>query len=297
MPSRSYFFITSHGFCATKWLSSVLSKHPDVFCTHSLGPHNKHGEPYSDREILENTVATIRNFDRPGIEIVNEQAPPALEKTVLGNVHGFTLQMLLRNVRLHPKIMAANPVRIANLVRHPVDWVHSATANWLAQSRFSAFARKGMIGALNRSGRLNPKTDLYATVWRLSEQYGFDPLSWETLAFVYGCDTLQDIAQDLRRCNALKIPVIEMEQCTQNREYLKSTMMDSLGIPKVDDDYLSSVFATKPQNAHARSKHGTAHKFSNWLPWQRSLFRQTFETSGSRPLHEAIGYEFSCIDR
>jgi len=299
---RSYFFIGSRGFCGTHWLASALNLHPQIYATHSLGPHNKLREEYTDREILENGAESVRNHWKNPVEVLTRQARAdrgdALPR-FLGNVHGYPFERLVRLRKRYGVRFGVQRVRLANLVRHPVDWVASGAANWRRQATFSVFARRAIIECLNRSGTLSTPYDLYDMVLALSREHGFDLMSWDTLAFVYCCETLPSIAADHAMARKMKVPEFRMEDLTQRPTELTvlvAWLTASAVLPGAA--FHRAVEKLQIRNSHRRRSQGakrarTKETWAAWEPWQRTLFQYCRELSKLNEMCDVHGYDLS----
>ncbi|KIN72035.1 hypothetical protein [Sulfitobacter guttiformis] len=126
--------ITSHGVSASAWTAAALNLHPEIFCVH--GTHLGEGDYEDDLnpEKIRRTqgvaglLAKLRivrtgamaRADAP-LNDVFESVEARSTLNVCGMVHTYRLR------DLH-KIPPPNggAIRVFNLVRHPVDLVHSA---------------------------------------------------------------------------------------------------------------------------------------------------------------------------
>ncbi len=293
----SYFFIGSRGFCGTRWLASALNLHPQIYATHSLGPHNKLREEYTDREILENSAESVRNHRKDPVVVLAQRAAAHQGTDLpqfLGNVHGYPLEQLVRHIRTYGGRLGRS--RVANLVRHPVDWVASGTANWRHQSSFSIFARKAMIESLNRSGTLSHPHDLYDHVLDLSRRHDFDLMDWNNLAFVYCCETLRFISLDLELARRIKVPVFRMEAITQNPIELTVLIGYITGARIIPgEEFHRVVEQLGVRNSHRRERRTLEQTWDGWAEWQRELFRHCLALSKLGGSCAELRYDLSFV--
>ncbi|MDP6934053.1 MAG: hypothetical protein QGG40_14105, partial [Myxococcota bacterium] len=123
VPRR--FIVTSPGYTATKWLAWALDQHPEIHCTHSAGVEPTDGD-YSLAELNLLVEEKFRVRDSTPLETFLARIErDALTAPCIGNVHRYNLTSLRRNQRRFP---LEGDVHVVNLVRHPVTWVASGTA-------------------------------------------------------------------------------------------------------------------------------------------------------------------------
>jgi len=272
MGARQRFIVTSPGYTATKWLAWALNEHPDIHCTHSAGVHpTDHDYSLAELNTLVEEKFGARD-DTPLEAFLARLEAEAPEAHVVGNVHRYNLTALSRN---RERFSGERAVRVVNLVRHPVDWVASGTAQMTRMS-------EGVE-------RIRDQIARHHEVHRaLHEELGMPQEAMpEDLAFAYLCHRLCLLAREARMQGVRHVP---MEAMTSDRDTFSSVVKAVSG-REAEEAYLDVVFQKGTIHAH-RGGPGlpSQETYDAWPPWRQRLFTHWACASGVFALYRTLGY-------
>lgn len=252
----TFFLVTSRGYTATKWIARVLSEHPAIYCNHSAGTEVFDRDyTAAELEAIVEDKWLVRDH-APVVEFL-ESLTTRKDATAFGNVHRYSLTSLRLNFDRFP---FGGKVRIANMVRHPVSWVESGTAQMMTMSQSVHYVRlqllKHFIAHRAMYRRVAAEADL---------------LAWETLSFFMMCFRLVEWAGEARD---RAVRHFRMEDITTDPRAFAGLVEHLSGIDiSGDAAYLERSLGHGKIHRHARSAEtGTGALWAGWQPWQRRVF-------------------------
>ena len=253
---ETFFIVTSPGYMATKWLAWSLNAHPEIYCNHSAGSDALERD-YSPAELEALAREKFQDRDkRPLEDFFDELARRAGEARARGNVHRYNLTALQRNLAHWAR---PRPFTCLNLVRHPVSWVASGTAQLSLLYRVSPVIR----------GRLRRHFGDYRTRYL---SLGTTPFpNPEELAFCYLCHRLLHLARESRFKGAIHR---RMESLTTDPEAFGEVVTLLTGL-RIDPggSYLRKVFDRGPIHRHRQDDaQPPLDTYRAWSPWRQRIF-------------------------
>ena len=272
MGAARRFIVTSPGYTATKWLAWALNEHPAIHCTHSAGVSpTDHAYSLEELDALVEEKFGARD-QIPLDQFLTELEADAPDAEAVGNVHRYNLSALARNREHFP---GAGAVRVVNLVRHPVDWIASGTAQMARMSEGVELIQRQICGHHERHGELHAAHD-----------FPVHP-SNEDLAFAYLCHRLCLLAREGALPGIRHVP---MEAMTTERDTFASVVKAVSG-RIAEESYLDSVFEKGAIHAHRSGAPASPReKFEGWLPWKRELFAHWARVSEVFSVYRGLGY-------
>jgi hypothetical protein len=192
------------------------------------------------------------------------------EAKYYGNVHGYTAKVVINKAAKCPP---DRPLKIANLLRHPVRIVNSG---------------------INRGYRAGPekRREFIARFAQEVKYYAIEPID-SNLNFMINVSHLDDYLAPLRCDRILQIP---LERFTKDGEFfcyvLRYLTSESLDIPR---SYLERIMNHPRINKHSDSnsaKLTSEQIFASWQAWQKDfMLRKLNEFSDVFPRLEELGYQ------
>jgi len=272
----NYFFITTNGNSASRWLAQTLNMHPDIICSHSparisIAMAYDHG--YSDSEFKE--IMQDESRKKIPTDILLNELEQIGKVRCFGNVHLFNLRQLRENI---DKNNHEKEFRVVDLVRHPVSFVQSGTYNMIRQGQYNT----DCITYLNNVYYRNKKLyDDFAPSYKLD----FNDLY--TLSFMANVMTLKSLSINMQIHEV--DDRITMEAITTNKtEYQRLVSFISGGEVCADDQYLNAVFSTKAVNKHKIRKKQIGYKeiYDSWDNCRHRTPSETPEILTGRHPHQ-----------
>ncbi len=284
---KTFFFITTNGHSASKWLAKTLNMHKDIICSHSSANTSiamVHDREYSDDE-LKQIMADETRKQIP-VDILLNELEEIGKVPCYGNVHLFNLRQLKENTQRNKPIKR---FCVVDLVRHPVSLVHSGTYNMIRQARYNIDRANYLKNIYYRNKKLY---DDFASIHKI------DLNNLDILAFMANVMTLKSLAtnmliQDVDR-------QITMEAITTSREeYKKLVNIISEGKVEADDHYLNAVFGVGAVNIHKPKKkfNGVKAIYNSWSKWRKEFFNLLVESTGIDKHYAIFEYDFSFLEK
>ncbi|MDU8909786.1 hypothetical protein [Aestuariicoccus sp. MJ-SS9] len=293
------FLIASHGVSASAWLAAFLHTHPKVHCVHGSQMQPVSGAETYDIDAIraEKGMAGLlalaqqvrRGAQQRGARPLSQvfgDLRAASDRPIRGAVHSFRLRDL---PGLDPGDRAA-PIVVFNLVRHPVDVVHSAHGLLRQSMRIDLHEAWWTAGRLV-SGHLQ-------TIETLAARHDLFPGDPEVISFFGACLALEGLAADQRA-----VPEVRGKDWVDWAGTLRSE--DVTGDSQTRADLLTRIGADPVAaralpdriNAHAGGgrDQGPRAKWARWSDWQRSAFQTFFDTAQLRAAYTGMGYDLSMI--
>lgn len=272
MNKPNYFIVTCPGNCATTWLATCLSLHPEIFCSHSLSKHKS-------EDNLVGRVNDINSHDKlPFVDILTKLADKNLDNKYIGNIHGYTVTSFINNLRQHPVKI---DVKVVNLIRNPINWVTSSHGNFIKQSKYSTFSLFQILHKFNSN---------YVYFNDVAAKHNVDPMDWDFIFFAAACVRLTEVKSDFTFAGNIKHK--KMEDITQNKDdFIKLLEEITSGELSITDEYIDQIFNTEKINQH--NKHATTadSQFEAWLPWQKEIFIAYIKNLDLLKDYQKIGYD------
>lgn len=290
--------IASHGASASAWLAMLLQSHPDIYCVHGSAMRPVKGTGDFDitairansgmAGLLQVAQATRRGAQTRTARALSSAFTELRTHTnapICAMVHSYRL----RDVPTLPSGTTTAPIQLFNLVRHPVDVVHSA----------HGLLRQSMRIDLHElwwsTGRL--VADHLERIETLAAQYDLFPGDIEVVSFFVACLALEGLAADLSA----------LAEVQQNSEFIWHRHLkceDLIGSAQARADLLSGIgadprAATVPPriNTHAPTDRPQSpeDKWHIWTDWQRRAYTDFFQETNLRTPYQQMGYDCSMI--
>jgi len=281
---KKYFFITTNGNSASRWLAQTLNMHPEIICSHSpakLAISMSYDRAYSDIEFKK--IMEDENRKKIPVDILLDELEQIGEAICYGNVHMFNLRQLRENTRNNKNKKC---FRVVDLVRHPVPFVQSGTSNMLRQAQYNNDRLNYLKNVYYRNRELY---DDFASVYKLD----FNKV--HVLSFMANVMTLKSLSINMRIHEIDRR--ITMETITSDKlEYQNLVNLITEGEVYADNRWLSNVFSTNAVNTHKIKKKFSEPKdiYSYWDNWQKDFFDLLVEISKIDQYYStAFGYDFS----
>lgn len=280
------FLVTSRGQTGSRWLGRALDRHPDIACSHGPFPldvaldYDHEIDPDRRRALRDEVNRRIGSL---GVDGALDELTAHAAEPFVGNVHMFSLRQLGADLQRRP---LREPLQLANLVRHPVTWLHSAAANhrWLIENVESQ--------ARQRRRQYDANRELFD---RFTRPHGVDPTQPDVLAFLGCCFVgIADMAWELSHAT---VHQVRMEQVTSDATTL-ATLVHHLtqGQVLADHRFLERVYDVGAINRHATGPRLSAEeRFGSWAPWQREAFSLAVSRPGVRSRYEDVGYDLDFV--
>ena len=287
-PNNKYFFITTNGNSASRWLAQTLNMHPDIICSHSparISISMSYDHAYSDNEFRKIMGDEYRK--RIPVDMMLDELEQTGEALCYGNVHMFNLRQLRENTSQNK---TKKCFRVVDLVRHPVPFVQSGTSNMLRQAQFNSDRLKYLESVYFRNRELY---DDFASIYELD----FNDLN--VLSFMANVMTLKSLSINMQIQDVDHR--ITMESITKDKMVYRNLVdIISEGEVSADDQWLSDVFSTNAINRHKVGKRFSEPKeiYNGWANWQKDFFDLLVEISRiDRHYSTAFEYDFSFLQK
>lgn len=280
---ENFFLITSHGQTASMWLAGVLSRIPEVFCTHgySYPPQAAHLEELSSDEWALRRGSAER-FNTLPLSTLHAELKSATNKPIIGNVLAFYLGRLFsRAGAVHRR-----GVTVVNIVRHPVTRLTSTLKTWNISPDFAPpFVELDF----------NTRCDhLKNFIMKSHKKVDF---STSDKTFVVSLLAMEDISNDIKLANWHQIQNVKYEEMTTNKEVF-SNLVKKVTSNQVNlsQDFLDNLFSSKRINPHNNTGITEADlQYQSWDKWKQDTFKFTLERKGKFKLYENLNYDLSFI--
>ena len=302
MTEPKKFIVTCHGWSASNWLAYVLNAHDDISCAHSSAAIVAQDPAIFDGEGLKEKISVLRKGyvqrqNRPLAEVYDEIAK-AHSAPYVGTVHTYRL----RDLPVQHKRFGApgQTMRVANLVRHPLDLVISGYGQFkdlfpIDLNEFAWTLRKivdqGLEIVEDVCGRHNRR-----------------PGDFDEICFFGACVVLGSLKLDLDALDEIRDAgasspwdyrgVVKMEEITRSPEVLAGLieeLTDEAGL--ASPAYLQKVASQGRINRHNRkAPDSTAERWSGLQDWQKEAFSRFLDHFGLRAPYAEFGYGFEFLD-
>ena len=269
------FLVTSPGYTATKWLAAVLNAHPQVYCSHSAGSSVLDRE-YSLTELKALAEEKWQVRDQVPLDSFWDRLEhEGGEHRIVGNVHRYNLTALHRNLR---RWDSQKGFQTLNLIRHPVSWVASGTAQLTRMAEGVEQIRKILRRHMQRY-RL-----LYASLGVV------DPQLHETQAFCYLCFRFTVLADEAHIPGAEHV---RMEEMTSSLTCLLEVVRKLTGENvEPDEAWLQKMVQGGPIHQHRKTSfESSREQYGLWTGWQQRVFRSWAESSRIFVAYRVYRYE------
>ena len=287
MNNKSYFFLTTNGHTASKWIAGVLSKHPDIICSHgaaSLDYSTKHHSEYTEKEMILQMKEEWRK-DNPIDSLLEEIEVRFPNKKIIGNVHLFNLRQFNNNLEKNKS--QKFPV-VIDIVRHPISFVQSGFYNILRQCEFNPERIKYLYDIRELNKNLFEK---------YSSKYELDLNDLKILSFMANIMTMKSFQINFSLHQYSQR--FKMEDLTSNKESLIALIkLISANSIEITENYLSEVFKSKKSNSHDLNKieRTEKDKYNNWEVWQKEMFKELLNLTNCKNYFEQMGYDLSFVN-
>ena len=122
----AYFIVACMGHSASSWLSEMLSKHPEIVCSHAYEPPpfsiaGDHAASAADEPVIEaqrRLDAAKHRIQTLSLDKLFEELRCYAEARAYGNAHMHNLRSLQTSAQRFPPSAS---IKVANLIRHPVS--------------------------------------------------------------------------------------------------------------------------------------------------------------------------------
>lgn len=281
---KKYFFITTNGNSASRWLAQTLNMHPEIICSHSparIKTALAYDHAYSDNEFK--TIMRDETRKKIPIDFLLNELEQIGNASCYGNVHLFNLRQLRANIN---KNGHSKKIRVVDLVRHPIPFVQSGTYNMVRQAQYNANRLSYLKNVYYRNREIY---DDFSSIYKL------DYNDLHTLSFMANVMALKSLSinMQIREVDHR----IKMEDITTNKvEYQKLINIISDGKVCADERYLNEVFSIKAVNTHKVKMQPDEPKaiYNNWSDWQKNFFDLMVEnTNIHNSYYNTFGYDFS----
>ncbi len=258
------FLLTSEGATASNWLTSILNSIPEIKCSH-----------YNIISNRNNSIATIDMQAVSLDEYFNLLKYYTNKKRkIYGNVHGLIINTALQKP-------GYESIRIANLLRHPINHLDSMHKFWLrANHKHDEILE--FIAAKNLGITEFPASnDQYTCNYNEALHY-FNKL--QKLGYVID-DTIENwtflillgryhrVHSDILKAQSLNIPQYKFEDYTTNKQVLGDMIRyitnDKI---KLSAEELTLLLNTPASNINSISKHSAQEIYGQWTNWQQAAF-------------------------
>lgn len=305
---KSWFIVTSHGWSASHWLAYNLNRHPKITCLHSSAALIADvDEPYDPRLILEqgdfrsifNQIEELRQGyrdrkTRAPIDLYRE-AEKFHPADMVGSVHTFRLRDL---PNLQGQLLPTErPLRIANLLRHPVNLVNSGFGQFSLSLRLDLNELMWVAKRIVDAG--------LPAFEGISARHGIYPGDIDPLCFLAACVTLRGLAEDFAARDTLVqdgavnyLGTIRKEDVTRDPEVLATWIERLNGSPlPTAETYFQDVYADGKRNVHNHQdqQEDPREIFFQWSKWQQEVFSYCIDHYNLRPLYTAEGYDLTML--
>lgn len=284
---KKFFFITTNGHSASKWVAKTLNLHKDIVCSHSpakIQLSMAHENEYSDDEMEQIMADEYRK--KISVDILLDELVEIENAKCYGNVHLFNLRQLQENLNNNTPVKY---FRVVDLVRHPVSFVHSGTYNMIRQAKHNKNRKKYLINVYHRNMKLYNDFSL---------NHSIDLNRLDTLAFMANVMTFKSLTINMQIQNVDQR--IRMEDITTSREKYRSLVnLISDGKVKADAQYLDAVFGTMATNKHKPSNKSTRVEeiYNRWDQWKKEFFDLLVEMTEIDKYYSTFGYDLSFLKK
>jgi hypothetical protein len=283
MENTGDFFITSYGRTATTWLSTALSLHPDMHCTHgpTFGLPNMKMFLDERKEAAKQIDTTMPQFYDMSLREILDRTRAGSKKPWIGNIHAFTAS----NLKLKSEAeQNSPPFRTVNIVRHPVSRIQSLW-QWMIYERTIDTAASRWISEDAMS-----QPNFQGTLKELQRHHDVTVESYPERAFFYSVMTLGTDGGDFR------IPVthVTSERLVKDIDYFAYVLTLLTGTGSVvQNNHLQEVQQLGRIGASNEKKPAepAIQVFSDWKLWQRSLFQMVMNSDPvMKATYPQLGY-------
>ncbi|WP_085908708.1 hypothetical protein [Kiloniella majae] len=286
---KVYFIITCHGWSASNWTATALSKHPDILCCHSAmnvpadSKKLKETEDEFRATMVERHEARIARGELSINQLLDEveSYDEAKNCKVYGNIHTLRLRDLKG---LMQKFGQSYPYVLMNQIRHPVSLVASGFGQVKSMLGWDIYCH------IDATHGMEEHLSFFLDI---AERYKINLCDYDVRSFSYAAHHLLFIAADAIAFP--DVPTIIMERATADRDYFANVVRQvTSGFVEPSESYLDDVFKLGQLNQHKVGKKLLAkEQFNEWNSWQQEVFKYFFEKSGLREKYEKYGYDFS----
>lgn len=279
---KNFFIVTCAGMSGSKWLASVLEKHPKISSSHSAGMYKIYDRNYTEEEIVNileiereqfaNTITLFDIFNKIGNKnIVN------------GNVHAFRLYRLKEAIT---KCDSTPLFRLANLVRHPLKVTLSRAAMFEEMCKHDETVRKRL-----RNTILEYKKHYSDII----EKHQLDLGNFYILSFLDAVMGLQKLSDEIK--NNPDVYHICVEDLKEPANYIKLVDFLSSGTITTTLEEAKMIVETPIINSHTKERNKISIKtqFDSLEDWKQELLARGFNDSGIILQYEKLGYRFDFI--
>ena len=278
-----YFFVTSQGVSATRWIAFALASHPKVFAAHghftidSVVAGKFEQEKAKDDTgalSLGNEVrALYETNDISAIFAAYRSAHPGAE--AYGNVHSYTLDGLIKGELKNSA--DSEKFAIANVVRHPVSYI---------ESHFSLVRKaEGHPDVYsNYESHLFPQA-----LGEFRELFLVDcPDFREFLAFAVSCLSALIVARDL---GYEAFPHYRMESLTRGGAALAAFCEKLTGLA-YSQEKLDALVAAGAINRHKTQSASSDERkiYDGWARWKKDIAAVMISETALKKF-ERVGYD------
>lgn len=287
--ASNIFIITSHGQTATRWLSSVLNKHPDIFSSHgyTYPPTHTENRDLSQEEIEKILSLSNKRFWEITLSQYISELKEVKSKSYIGSVHAYMYGYLMNQLKDPSIAHARKQLVIINMVRHPISRIQSAFKCWLPdhlENVESSFVDNDFN---NRCRFITSSIKNIKTDYSISDKYF-------TVALLQACDIARDIALATKN----KCPQIRFEDITTKPDSIKSIIkLISQGKIKLSPEEAQNLLQTDRINEHNKGNHPKQpdHIFSTWEEWKQRAYLHIHQSQNFDSVYSSFGYDFSFL--
>jgi len=273
-------FVCSHGRTATEWIFKALNLHPDIFAVH--GPVSPPPADLNDpayQNLLKTTWVSGERFHALTVDQMVEEMAVS-DRPFKARVHAIGAFQLIEKMRSdRPR----SPVRIVNVIRHPVTRAESFHRNFMFTSGLFREFRRHMT-------EFHQSSQIVSELVEVVHSNGFPKLkSNEDKLFINAVAWLANDFPDL----TTGVPIFLHERLTSDSEYWTDFLLATFG-PSVDIafEYLRSVRELPPANAQNPSAPSSREVYAQWEPWKQFVFRHFALSRNLAAIYRPYGYRF-----
>jgi hypothetical protein len=277
------FLVTSHGWSGSTWLATVLNRHPDIICTHSVGSIDPEATNRNQVDLARQGLTTGRT------DMTLEEHFASIESTGEARAYGSVHRYRLRDLPgLSQEGSFDFPFQLANLIRHPVNLVASGHGEFTTLAEVDPYTRFEILQFFMH------EHEYYEF---LKEKYSLDLTHWGTMAFLAATLHMFVLVHDAACVDG--VMHLPMERLTRDPDFLRQVVAGlTSGAVVLDDEFLDGAVDLGPVNSHRSGPSlDAADQFEAWEEWQREAFSHFMVKSEIDVLYAGYGYDFSFVPR
>ena len=279
----NFFIVTCAGMSGSKWLASVLDKHPKISSSHSAGIYKIYDRNYTEGEII-NILEVEREQFANTISLSDIFKKIGDENIVNGNVHVYRLYRLKEAIE---KCSITPVFRLANLVRHPLKVTLSRAAMFEEMCKHDESVRKRLLHTIS---------EYKSHYGDIIEKYKLDLENFYILSFLDAVMGLQKLSDEVKYNP--DVYHVRIEDLKEAENYIKLVDFLSAGSINTTLEEARQIISTPIINSHTKEtqKLSLKSQYEVLDDWIKELLVSGFNDSDIISQYEKLEYQFDFMD-